>query len=57
MSSAMDRSSVKLSDASNPFAVISTDTSVISSSWNGSGRGGGALVNDLGSGSFDPLAA
>jgi hypothetical protein len=55
MSSAIDRSSVKLSLASKPFAVISTDTSVISSSTYGSGLGGGSSASALGSGRVDPL--
>ena len=56
VSSATDLSSVKLSEASKPFAVMSIETSVIGSSSYGSGRGGGVSVNDFGSGSVDPEA-
>jgi hypothetical protein len=56
-SSAMDRSSVKLSEASNPLAAISIETSVICSSSYGSGRGGGVSVTDGGRGSVDPDAS
>ena len=47
-SSARLLSKLKLSLPSNPLAVISTDTSVISSSSNGSGGAGGESVNHLG---------
>lgn len=56
-SSAIERSSVKLSDASNPLAAISIETSVICSSSYGSGRGGGVEVTDGGNGSVDPDAS
>jgi hypothetical protein len=56
-SSAIERSSVKLSDASNPLAAISMETSVICSSSYGSGRGGGVAVTDGGNGSVDPEAS
>ena len=56
-SSAMDRSSVKLSEASNPLAAMSIETSVICSSSYGSGRGGGVSVTEEGRGSVDPDAS
>lgn len=50
ISSPIDLSNVKLSLGSNPFAVMSTETSIIGSSSYGSGRGGGGSCKRSGSG-------
>lgn len=50
ISSPIDLSNVKLSLGSNPFAVMSTETSIIGSSSYGSGRGGRGSCKRSGSG-------